>query len=246
MVVGGSGRIKLDDDVVELRQFDVVRVAPHVVRGFEAGPKGLEMIAVGGQQARGRRRRPRPRPLAGSVAARAFPTSQRRRPRGEPLRCNGSIGCGLPVAGHASSWPPAPPGCSAARLADPAQVAAGNGADDHPQVRGSPRRSVLGDLDVKVRQAVVPLLPVHPDHDPVEGADRGISLPPPAVGGGVDAGHLGKRLGHQRPLWSRRAARIPRPTLSPRRRRRADSTGPKIGTAPVPRTGRVDPLSVGG
>lgn len=35
----GSGRIKLDDDVVELRQFDVVRVAPDVVKGFEAGPE---------------------------------------------------------------------------------------------------------------------------------------------------------------------------------------------------------------
>lgn len=48
VVVGGSGRIKLDDDVVELRQWDVVRVAPHVVRGFESDPDGLEIIAVGG------------------------------------------------------------------------------------------------------------------------------------------------------------------------------------------------------
>lgn len=48
VVVGGAGRIKLDDDVVELRRWDVVRVAPHVVRGFEAGPDGLEVIAVGG------------------------------------------------------------------------------------------------------------------------------------------------------------------------------------------------------
>jgi mannose-6-phosphate isomerase-like protein (cupin superfamily) len=48
IVVGGSGRIKLDDDVVELRQWDVVRVAPQVVRGFESGPEGLEVIAVGG------------------------------------------------------------------------------------------------------------------------------------------------------------------------------------------------------
>src|SRR5580658_8100790 len=50
VVVAGSGRIKLDDDVVELRRFDVVRVAPHVVRGFEAGPEGLEIIAVGGEK----------------------------------------------------------------------------------------------------------------------------------------------------------------------------------------------------
>jgi len=50
VVVGGSGRIKLDDEVVELARFDVVRVAPHVVRGFEAGPDGLEVIAVGGRK----------------------------------------------------------------------------------------------------------------------------------------------------------------------------------------------------
>lgn len=43
-------RIKLDDEVVELRQFDVVRVAPHVVRAFDAGPDGLEIIAVGGRK----------------------------------------------------------------------------------------------------------------------------------------------------------------------------------------------------
>jgi len=49
-VVGGSGRIRLDDEVVELRQFDVVRVAPHVVRAFDAGPEGLEILAVGGRK----------------------------------------------------------------------------------------------------------------------------------------------------------------------------------------------------
>jgi hypothetical protein len=30
-----------------VRKGDVIRVAPHVVRAFEAGPGGLEMIAVG-------------------------------------------------------------------------------------------------------------------------------------------------------------------------------------------------------
>jgi quercetin dioxygenase-like cupin family protein len=48
IVVGGSGRVLLGDDVHELRQWDVVRVAPEVVRAFEAGPEGLEIIAVGG------------------------------------------------------------------------------------------------------------------------------------------------------------------------------------------------------
>jgi quercetin dioxygenase-like cupin family protein len=48
VVVAGSGRILIDDDVRELRQWDVVRVAPETVRAFAAGPDGLELIAVGG------------------------------------------------------------------------------------------------------------------------------------------------------------------------------------------------------
>ncbi len=53
VVVSGSGRVKLDDDVVELRQWDVVRVAPEVVRAFDAGPEGLELIAIGGAKPEG-------------------------------------------------------------------------------------------------------------------------------------------------------------------------------------------------
>ena len=47
LVVSGSGKIKLDDDVRELRQWDVVRVAPTTLRALESGPDGLELIAVG-------------------------------------------------------------------------------------------------------------------------------------------------------------------------------------------------------
>jgi quercetin dioxygenase-like cupin family protein len=48
VVVAGSGRILLDDETQELRTWDVIRVAPEVVRAFEAGPDGLDVIAVGG------------------------------------------------------------------------------------------------------------------------------------------------------------------------------------------------------
>jgi quercetin dioxygenase-like cupin family protein len=41
VVVSGSGRLKLDDEVIDLRQWDVVRVAPEVVRAFEGGPGRL-------------------------------------------------------------------------------------------------------------------------------------------------------------------------------------------------------------
>ena len=52
VVVAGSGRVRLDDEVREVRRWDVVRVAPSVVRAFEAGPDGLELI---GWAARSRR-----------------------------------------------------------------------------------------------------------------------------------------------------------------------------------------------
>src|SRR6202034_3407585 len=44
VVVSGSGRVLLDDDLRELRLWDVVRVAPDVVRAFEAGPDGLDVV----------------------------------------------------------------------------------------------------------------------------------------------------------------------------------------------------------
>ena len=53
VVVAGSGRLLLDGDVVELQQWDTVRVAPEVVRAFEAGPDGMDVIAVGGPKPEG-------------------------------------------------------------------------------------------------------------------------------------------------------------------------------------------------
>ena len=53
VVVEGSGRAKLDDEVVELRKWDALRVAPAVVRSFEAGPDGLELICIGGPKPKG-------------------------------------------------------------------------------------------------------------------------------------------------------------------------------------------------
>jgi quercetin dioxygenase-like cupin family protein len=48
VVVAGSGRVRLDDEVRDIVQWDVIRVAPAVVRAFESGPDGLDLIAVGG------------------------------------------------------------------------------------------------------------------------------------------------------------------------------------------------------
>jgi uncharacterized cupin superfamily protein len=47
VVVGGGGRMAVDDEVIELRRWDAVRVPPGSWRGYEAGPEGLELLVVG-------------------------------------------------------------------------------------------------------------------------------------------------------------------------------------------------------
>lgn len=47
VVVGGSGRMKLDDEIIELAKWDAVRVPPGTWRGYEAGPDGLEILISG-------------------------------------------------------------------------------------------------------------------------------------------------------------------------------------------------------
>jgi mannose-6-phosphate isomerase-like protein (cupin superfamily) len=47
VVLSGSGRVKLDDELVDLAPLDAVRVSPGVARSFEAGPDGLEVLIFG-------------------------------------------------------------------------------------------------------------------------------------------------------------------------------------------------------
>jgi len=47
LVIEGAGRVKLDDEIIELGRRDVLRVAPGVLRQFEAGSEGLELLAFG-------------------------------------------------------------------------------------------------------------------------------------------------------------------------------------------------------
>src|SRR3954453_2858426 len=53
VVIAGSGRVRLDDEIRDIRQWDVIRIAPEVIRAFEAGPDGLDLIAVGGSKPEG-------------------------------------------------------------------------------------------------------------------------------------------------------------------------------------------------
>lgn len=48
LVVSGSGRFKVDDDVFDVSERDLVYVAPGAMRTWEAGPDGLELVAFGG------------------------------------------------------------------------------------------------------------------------------------------------------------------------------------------------------
>jgi mannose-6-phosphate isomerase-like protein (cupin superfamily) len=47
VVVGGSGRMKLGDETVDIGTWDAIRVAPKTFRAFAAGPEGLEILAFG-------------------------------------------------------------------------------------------------------------------------------------------------------------------------------------------------------
>lgn len=47
VVLAGCGRVKLDDEIVELDAMDALRIAPPVTRSFEAGPDGLDLLVFG-------------------------------------------------------------------------------------------------------------------------------------------------------------------------------------------------------
>jgi mannose-6-phosphate isomerase-like protein (cupin superfamily) len=47
VILAGSGRLKLDDEIIDVGTMDAIRVAPTVVRAFEAGDDGLEYLAFG-------------------------------------------------------------------------------------------------------------------------------------------------------------------------------------------------------
>ena len=47
LVLEGSGRIRLDDEIEDLRCLDAIRIAPAVVRALEAGPEGMKVLAFG-------------------------------------------------------------------------------------------------------------------------------------------------------------------------------------------------------
>ena len=47
VVVRGSARIKVEDEIVDLAQWDAIRLARNTMRAVEAGPDGVEYLAFG-------------------------------------------------------------------------------------------------------------------------------------------------------------------------------------------------------
>jgi mannose-6-phosphate isomerase-like protein (cupin superfamily) len=47
VILSGSGRIKLDDEIIDVKELDAIRIAPGVGRALEAGDDGLELLAFG-------------------------------------------------------------------------------------------------------------------------------------------------------------------------------------------------------
>ena len=51
VVLSGRGRMKLDDQIVDVGPMDAIRVSPEVARAFEAADEGLEVLACGPRHA---------------------------------------------------------------------------------------------------------------------------------------------------------------------------------------------------
>ena len=47
VVVRGSGRIKVEDEIVEVAEWDAIRFDEDTMRNVEAGPDGIEYLAFG-------------------------------------------------------------------------------------------------------------------------------------------------------------------------------------------------------
>jgi quinol monooxygenase YgiN/quercetin dioxygenase-like cupin family protein len=47
VVLAGAGRVRIDDEIRDVRPLDAIRIAPGSARAFEAGPDGLEFVVFG-------------------------------------------------------------------------------------------------------------------------------------------------------------------------------------------------------
>src|SRR2546421_8254958 len=53
VLVNGSARMKIEDEVVEMKPFTAVRVSPEAMRSYEGGSDGAELIVIGAPETGG-------------------------------------------------------------------------------------------------------------------------------------------------------------------------------------------------
>jgi mannose-6-phosphate isomerase-like protein (cupin superfamily) len=47
VIISGSGKLKLDDEVVDIGPLDAIRIGPSIVRAFQAGDDDIQMLVFG-------------------------------------------------------------------------------------------------------------------------------------------------------------------------------------------------------
>lgn len=47
VVLNGSGRAKLNDEIIDVKKMDAIRIPKDTMRGFEAGRDGIELLIFG-------------------------------------------------------------------------------------------------------------------------------------------------------------------------------------------------------
>jgi mannose-6-phosphate isomerase-like protein (cupin superfamily) len=47
VAIAGSGRVKIEDEIRDVHEWDAIRIAPGTARAFEGGPDGLELVVIG-------------------------------------------------------------------------------------------------------------------------------------------------------------------------------------------------------
>jgi mannose-6-phosphate isomerase-like protein (cupin superfamily) len=47
VILSGSGKLRLDDEILDVGPLDAIRISPEHARMLEAGPDGLEVLALG-------------------------------------------------------------------------------------------------------------------------------------------------------------------------------------------------------
>ena len=240
MIAEGSGRIKLDDEVRDVAQWDILRIGPGVMRNLEAGSDGLTLIAFGAPLGEGNDGEIVPGWWSDGVAARApAPRRTSPTPRAAPRRSRRR--CSARAAPRASAAagsrrrarPRAPPRSPQPRPPRSAPRARA------PSARAGAARLPGRCWSSSIALARLLLERVHADDDALAGLDLLLELERRSLDlllheAGLDRRDGAARLVH--PL-DQLPARAPRARRSATRRSRSRRAGRRCRSRPPPRRG---------